>query len=45
VLVKCDAPVYTLICVPGGSAIINGTPCTVAVEETSWSTVKGLYGN
>jgi hypothetical protein len=45
VQVLCDAPVYTLVCVAGGVAIINGPPCTVAVEETSWSTVKGLYGN
>jgi hypothetical protein len=44
-LVLCDAPVYTQVCVGGGQAIVNGVPCTVAVEPKSWSQVKSLYGN
>ena len=42
-MVLCDAPVYTKVCVLGSSGIINGPPCTVAVETTSWSAVKGLF--
>ncbi len=42
-LVLCDAPVYTKVCVSGGVAILNGRACTVGVAPTSWSTVKGLY--
>ena len=41
---KCDAPTFTAVCVATGEAQLNGQDqCTVAVEETSWSTVKGLY--
>jgi hypothetical protein len=43
--VLCDAPVYTKICVTGGTGIINGPPCTVSGEQKSWSTVKNLYNN
>ena len=39
----CDAPNYTKVCVPGGSAFVNGGACTVGVEPTSWSGVKALY--
>lgn len=42
-LVLCDIPVYTKVCVNGGVAIINGGNCTVGVEQTSWSTVKALF--
>lgn len=42
-MVLCDPPVYTKLCVGGGEARVNGGPCTVGVEETSWSTLKSLY--
>ena len=42
-LVLCDAPVYTKVCVSGGVAILNGRSCQIGVEPTSWSHVKGLY--
>lgn len=41
----CDPPVFTQLCVSGGQLIINpaGPSCTVAVEQVTWSRVKGLY--
>jgi len=42
-LVICDAPNYTKVCVPGGTAFVNGGTCSVGVEPTSWSGVKALY--
>jgi hypothetical protein len=42
-MVLCDIPVYTKVCVNGGVAIINGGQCTVGVEPASWSAVKALY--
>lgn len=42
-LVLCDSPVYTKVCVSGGVAILNGRTCQIAVEPTSWSNVKALY--
>jgi hypothetical protein len=39
----CDAPVYTKVCVSGGTAILNGRPCVIGVQPTSWSQVKSLY--
>lgn len=46
----CDAPFYTAICVDAGSFTLNGIPkgdgetCSVlAVEESTWSTVKSFY--
>lgn len=39
----CDGPVYTSICVPGGQAIVNGPPCTVATQQSSWAQVKSLF--
>jgi len=42
-LVLCDAPVFTTICVNAGQAFLNGGVCTVGVEETSWSSVKNLF--
>ena len=44
-LVLCDGPTYTKICVPGGEAIINGPPCTVGIQQKSWGAVKSLYGH
>jgi hypothetical protein len=38
----CDA-VFTKICVTGGVAIVNGPPCTVAVQPASWSAVKEMF--
>ena len=42
---KCDAPIFTAVCVPGGAAYINDTadPCQIAVEEKSWGEVKSLF--
>ena len=40
----CDAE-FTKVCVPGGTAFLNGGPCNIAVEEKTWSKVKGLYNN
>jgi hypothetical protein len=42
-MVLCDIPVYTKICVSGGEAFLNGGACTVGVEPATWSQVKGLY--
>jgi len=39
----CDPPAYTPVCVSGGQFTINGGPCTVAVQPSTWSKVKGLY--
>jgi len=43
----CDGPVFTKVCVRAGEGFINrsGNPCTVAVEQKSWSNVKALYSN
>ncbi|MFQ5600135.1 MAG: hypothetical protein ACE5G2_06235 [Candidatus Krumholzibacteriia bacterium] len=42
----CDAPLFTKVCVGAGSMFINSqADCTVAVEETTWSSVKSLYAN
>jgi hypothetical protein len=43
--ILCDNPIFTQICVSGGQAIVNGGPCSVAVQEKSWSQVKSLYNN
>ncbi len=42
-LVFCDAPVYTKICVSGGEAFVNGGTCTVGVAPATWSSVKSMY--
>jgi len=44
-LALCDFPYFTLVCVTGGQLIINpsGPACTVAVQQATWSRVKGLY--
>jgi len=42
-MVLCDSPVFTKVCVTGSTGIVNGPPCTVAVETTSWSRVKDLF--
>jgi len=40
----CDSPVFTRMCVAGGTAIVNPSgECTVAVEAASWSGIKSLY--
>ena len=42
----CDPPAFAKVCVAGGHAFMNSSrECTVAVEERSWSEVKGLYRN
>jgi hypothetical protein len=40
----CDAE-FTKLCVAGGEAFVNrpGVTCTVGVEPSSWTKVKGLY--
>ena len=43
VLVACDAPYYTMHCVPGGEAFLNGRPCTVGVDAKTWTEVKSLF--
>lgn len=43
IVTACDAPEYTAYAARGGSYIINGRPCTVGVESTTWSQVKALY--
>ena len=40
----CDE-VFSLLCVAGGEARINGGPCTVAVAPATWSAVKDLYSH
>jgi len=40
----CD-PIFTIACVSGGAAIINGSSCNVAVTPATWSNVKNLYGS
>ena len=44
-VVLCDAPVFGVTCVSGGTAMINGPcPCCPATEPTNWSAMKSLYG-
>lgn len=43
ILLGCDAPVYTRICVVGGEAFVNGQTCTVRVAPSTWGRVKQLY--
>jgi hypothetical protein len=40
----CDAE-FTKLCLPGGTAFLNGGPCNIAVTPATWSQVKGLYNN
>jgi len=43
-LVVCEPPEYTVRCVTGGSASLNGGgECDVAVERVTWSRIKSLY--
>ena len=44
-LLLCNSPFYTQLCVTGGQFIINpsGRTCNVAVAETTWGAVKGMY--
>ena len=41
----CDYPAFTKVCVTGGEFIINPQQqnCTVGLEPSTWSRVKGLY--
>jgi len=40
----CDGPVFTAVCLPGGSAFVNGQgDCTVAVDDVTWGEVKNLF--
>ncbi len=43
-LVVCDPPEYSVVCVSGGSAFLNGADeCEIAVDHVTWSKVKALY--
>ena len=42
-LIRCDPPVFTALCVPGGEAVFNGPPCTVSVERATWTQIKRLF--
>lgn len=43
-LVKvCDDVPEIRLCVPASGAVINGPPCTVGVEASTWARLKGLY--
>jgi len=42
-LVLCDPPTFTKVCVLGGQGVVNGVACTVGVQQKSWSSVKSLY--
>lgn len=45
-LVLCDAPFFTTICVSAGCMRVNSTQpscCPLAVQSTDWSAVKALY--
>jgi hypothetical protein len=46
ILTACDPPEYTAYAAAGGQFIMFPATrhCTVAVENTTWSGVKGLYG-
>jgi hypothetical protein len=41
----CDDPVFTKVCVAGGSFLINPTDesCLVGVEAETWTGIKTLY--
>jgi len=43
IVTLCDPPIFTAVVVDGGTFIMNGRPCTVSVEEKTWSQVKALY--
>lgn len=43
ILWRCDPPEYTVMCVLGGEAVFNGPPCTVGVEQATWTQVRRLY--
>jgi len=47
-LLACDNPVFTKICVEGQPCFVNFTtprkcPTPLAVQNTSWSMIKELY--
>ena len=39
----CDAPAFSILCVSGGEAFINGGTCAVSVSRTTWTAMKSLY--
>ncbi len=41
----CNAPIFTAVCVTGGSFLINpnAESCAVGVEKETWSGIKTLY--
>jgi hypothetical protein len=41
-VVLCDAPAYTAVCVDVQAGIING-PCSVSVSSGTWTQIKRLY--
>jgi hypothetical protein len=46
VLLLCNYPSFTMVCVSGGQLIINPegvVSCPVAVEQVTWTQVKHLY--
>lgn len=44
-VLKCDAPVWTKVCVSGGQAFLNDPSrvCTVGIESRNWTAVKSLF--
>jgi hypothetical protein len=47
ILTACDSPLFTAYAAAGGQFIMFPATrhCTVAVQNTTWSGVKSLYGN
>lgn len=45
ILILCDTPAFTAVCVTGGEFIVNPSArnCTVAIETRSWGSIKTLY--
>ncbi len=43
-MILCDEPVFTKVCVNGGEGYLNSPRnCEVAVDHASWSKVKSMY--
>jgi len=43
-VLQCDAPVFTAVCVQGGRSLVNSSDlCTISVASSSWGAVKSLY--
>ena len=43
VVYRCDGPVFTRVCVGSIGLCINSS-CLLPVEETTWASVKAMYG-